>query len=45
MNNKLAYESPGIQLQDVRVEISVCAGTQYDKPGDTMEEGGYWYEY
>lgn len=45
MNNKKPYEVPEIQLQDIRVEISVCTGTQFDKAGKTMEEGGYVYEY
>ena len=41
---KLTYEVPESRLMTFPAESAICTGSP-DKPGETMEEGGYWYEY
>lgn len=45
MHIKLNYEAPESHLVSFPTESSICTGSPYDRAGDNMEEGAYYYEY
>lgn len=45
MHIKQVYESPECRSLTIPAFCSICNGSLYDKAGESMVEGEYWYEY
>ncbi len=45
MRMKMPYETPESRLLSFPADSTICSGSPYDKAGENMEEGEYWYEY
>lgn len=46
-NIKRIYKTPECDILLLTAGSLICTSTMspYDKPGGSMEEGDYWYEY
>lgn len=42
---KRIYETPECDILLLTAGSLICTMSPYDKPGGSMEEGDYWYEY